>query len=143
MNHAEALEKVRRHHLESHQRECQVCQTQSFIRQFFKLRVIGKERYCQIRHEFRDDESDTAHNGGTDYRQFENPLYPGVFPGSEIISRDRLHSLVEAHVYHNEKERDTVHDTVRADGKVSAVLEHLLIDEQRDDGRRERMKDYL
>ena len=81
MNHAEALEKVRRHHLESHQRKCQVSQTQSFIRQFFKFRVIGKERYRQVRHEFRDDESDTTHNGGTDYRQFENPapkLYPAI-----------------------------------------------------------------
>ena len=84
MNHAEALEKVRRHHLEPHQRKCQVSQTQSFIRQFFKLRVIGKERYRQVRYEFRDDESDTAYNGGTDYRQFETRFTLVYFPAPKL-----------------------------------------------------------
>ena len=48
-----------------------------------------------------------------------------------IIARNRLQALVEAHANHYEQHRETVHDTVGANGKVAAVLAELLVHEKR------------
>ena len=49
---------------------------------------------------------------------------------SIVISRYRLHSLIETHADHDEHEYNTVAYSIRSDSKITAVCAQLLVDEQ-------------
>ena len=104
VDHSQTLEKVRCDHLETYQGKCQVYDSQSLVCQFFQLCIIREERYRYIRNELGYKETDSAYYCSTNNRKTEYPLDSGVFPCTEIITCDRLHSQVESHVYHDEQE---------------------------------------
>ena len=104
VDHSQTLEKVRCDHLETDQGKCQVYDSQSLVCQFFKLCVICEERYRYIRNELGYKETDAAYYCRTNNRKTEYPLDSSVLSCTEIVTGNRLHSLVESHVYHDEKE---------------------------------------
>ena len=129
MHHSKTLEEIRGNHLESHERECQIDDSQAFDCKGLQFRVIGKKRYGETRDAFGHEEAGASHDRGTSHSKLVNLLYTCVFACSVIVSRNRLHSLVETHVHHHEEEGNPVHDAVGPDGKVAAVFEELLVDE--------------
>ena len=132
-DHPEALEEICRHHLESDDREDDVHAFQAPDGQVFEHGIRGEDGNGCSGGEFRNDETGRT-DESSPHRRFDIDFPdPGILAGSEIVSCNRLHPLIESHDDHHEKETQPVDDAVSADGQVSAVFEKLVVDEEDDD----------
>lgn len=87
-----------------------------------QLFVGREEAYDEFREELAGQETEGRDTNTPFRRQFRHVDNAVELPGAEVISCDRLHSLVETHDDHDEEEDDAVHDAVGPDRHVAAVL---------------------
>ena len=71
--------------------------------------------------------SGSCHYGSGINRYFQHFRHTKILLGSIIITCNRLHSLIQAHHNHYEKEHQPVHNSERPDGKVASVTLQSLI----------------
>lgn len=91
---------------------------------------MGEDSACESWNEHADDEAESSHAHGEFGRLPEHFLNTRILSCSIVVSRYRLHPLVQTHAYHHEHEYQTVAYTVGSDSEVSAVFAQLLVDEQ-------------
>ena len=135
--HADALEEVRGHHLETDDREADENDAHTLDGQPDQLLVGGEQRHGHMREKLADDETRRGNGHGADDRQAQHPQHAVVLPGTEIVARNGLHALVHTHDDHHEDEGQPVHEAVGADHQVAAVGFQALVDQDHDETGRE------
>ena len=127
--HAYALEKVGSHHLETDDREAEEDDAHAFDRQADQLGIVRKGRHRQPGRQLAHQEPGARDARGTDDRQPQHAQHTVVLPRTEVITRNGLHPLVDAHDDHHEEESQPIDDTVSTDIEIAAVLLESLVDE--------------
>ena len=100
--------------------------------------IVGREEaYNEFWEELADQEAEGCDTDTPFCCQLRHVDYAMELSGAEIVSCDRLHSLVESHDDHDEEEYDTVHDAVGSDRHVATVFFQSPVDQQDDKARAE------
>ena len=134
--HPDALEEVRRHHLEPDYRKEQHHNPKSFGRLTDQFFVGSKDRYGQAGDQHSHQETRSCYNGGSVNGKLQHTGHPGIEPGAEIISGYGLHPLVQPHHNHHKQENKTIDNTKRTDSKISAIFFQPLVNQDYDKTRR-------
>jgi len=127
--HADALEEVDGHHLETDDGEGEHQQEEAVGGLADEL-VVGGEGAChQLGYEGTGEEGGRGDEGGGIDGEAHHPVHTVELAGTVVVSGNGLHALVKAHDYHHEEEYHAVGYAVGSDGEVATVLLQPLVDE--------------
>lgn len=96
----------------------------------YQVGVRGEHVYDRPRKKLTEQK---AQGGGADSAEqgvFQGTDYPVVLFGSEIISHNRLHALIESHDDHKEQERNPVDNSECTHIHVATEVFQAVVDEQ-------------
>ena len=82
--------------------------------------VVGKDADCGLRKEFGKNEAEYTNRSCPSGCKQINLTHTAVLSGPVIIAGYWLHSLIQAHDYHQEEETDTVSHAISAYGKITS-----------------------
>ena len=98
--------------------------------------LIGREKPDDdLRSQLAKQKANGSDTDGPTHGQPCHLCHPMIKLGSKIIAGDRLHPLIKSHDDHHEKERDTVHDAISANGHIAAMLFQTPINQDNDHAR--------
>ena len=122
LRHPDGKEKVCRHHLETDNRKDRKDDMQTVHRRLDQLRIGRKHADDQRREQLTEQKPCCRHPYRPLHRQLRHFRHTRILAGTEVITGNRLHPLVEPHDDHNKEEYHPVHDPVCADRHIAAML---------------------
>lgn len=103
-------EKVCRHHLETDNRKDRKDDMQTVHRRLDQLRIGRKHADDHRREQLTEQKPCCRHPYRPLHRQLRHFRHTRILAGTEVITGNRLHPLVEPHDDHNKEEYHPVHD---------------------------------
>ena len=94
-----------------------------------QLFVVCKHADEHLREQFAGDESCGCDDCTGHDTQFQGSFDAFKISCSIVVAADGLHTHGDSHDNHDEKERDTVHDTEGTDGQIAVIQLQSLVDE--------------
>ena len=107
--------------------------TQPSGRADYQLGVGGKDADYSFWKEFTDKESTRGDACSTEDGEFQYLVTARIEPGSEVIARNGLHTLVESHNYHHHYKGQSVNNAISTDGQVAAMSLESLVNQNDDE----------
>lgn len=122
LRHPDGKEKVCRHHLETDNRKDRKDDMQTVHRRLDQLRIGRKHADDHRREQLTEQKPCCRHPYRPLHRQLRHFRHTRILAGTEVITGNRLHPLVEPHDDHNKEEYHPVHDPVCTDRHITAML---------------------
>lgn len=122
LRHPDGKEKVCRHHLETDNRKDRKDDMQTVHRRLDQLRIGRKHADDHRGEQLTEQKPCCRHPYRPLHRQLRHFRHTRILAGTEVITGNRLHPLVEPHDDHNKEEYHPVHDPVCTDRHITAML---------------------
>ena len=110
LRHPDGKEKVCRHHLETDNRKDRKDDMQTVHRRLNQLRIGRKHADDHRGEQLTEQKPCCRHPYRPLHRQLRHFRHTRILAGTEVITGNRLHPLVEPHDDHNKEEYHPVHD---------------------------------
>ena len=106
---------------------------QALCRKGNQFGIRSKNTHHPVGEEHTHNKAESSDAGCIDYRQFQSLDDTGMLSGSEVITRNGLHSLVQSHYNHYDDKYQPVDNAESADSQIAAILFQSLIDKDYDE----------
>ena len=127
------MEEARCYHLDAYEREGEHVYLYGSDGYADECGIGGEEACALVREQVDEDKAERGDAESCAQSVLEQAEQTVVSACTVVVSRDGEHSLIDAHVYHDEYESHLVGDAVSAHCHVAAVLLQSGVDEYYDD----------